>query len=419
MKLLAPCAALLLAAPLHAQNVWTVSQTGGADFFSPQAAVDAASDGDLIYVTGGAYEALAIDGKGVTLHATGIVTLASLGFFTPDTPALSVSNLAPHQTVFMRGFQIEQTGYFAGTSVRLADNQGAVVLEDCSIAGHGHPFECLRSDSVTLVDCEVTAPDGFVEVFKGDPVSLLSYDGIDVEDSNILLYDCSVQGGDGLSSGQTSPGSEHLAVDAGNALNLMGSSLFASGCDFTGGSGPDSFEPFCSPGSSGGGGVRIDSTSHADLLDCTTVGGSGGAGACDGPPGFNGFGIHPQIGGTFAEFPGPSRRGSLPSVAGAGDLFDVQLRGAPGDSVLVAISAGFSPAAPILGGLNHLHLQSGYELIALGALPASGKSSLSFFAPAIPSGSLAQVFATQFVFFDGAAFHEGGPTELMVLSSSL
>jgi hypothetical protein len=413
---LAPFLALALAAPLEAQNVWTVAQTGGADFFEPQAAVDAASDGDLIYVTGGAYTALSIDGKSVTLQATGIVSVTSLGFFTPDVPGLSVSNLAPNQTVVLRGFQVGQLGYFDGHGALLTDNAGAVVFEDCLFHGNSRPFEASNCASVTLVDSTVTAPKAYLQVVDGDPIAAFTYDGIAADDSALWLYDCEVAGGAGRSSGQASPGSDYAAIDAGHAVRLTGSTLFASGGQLLGGTGPDSFDPFCSPGSAGGSGVLVDAFSHADLLDCATLGGSGGAGACDGPAGLDGFGVQPQIGGTFTELPGLARRGTLDAVTTEGALFSAELRGAPGDQVFAAISSGFSQALALPWGATYLHLQAGFELLPLGVLPASGIQSASFFAPALPGTSLARVFATQFLFFDGA-FHEGGPTQMLVIQA--
>lgn len=419
MKLLAPIAALVLTLPLQAQNVWTVAQTGGADFFDPQSAVDAASDGDLIYVTGGAYAALSIDGKSVTLQATGIATIASLGFFNPEEPAVSVSNLSADQTVYLRGFQIEQLGYYAGYSVLLSNNEGAIVLEDCQVAGAGRPLEARNCQSLTLANCQVDAPRSWVEIVSGIFLGSLFYNGIGALNSNLFFYDCTIHGGDGLAAGEQFLGPEFASVNSGNGVSLSGSVLFANGCTFVGGTGPDSFKPFCSNGSSGGAGVLIDSASHADLLDCVTVGGTGGAGACDGPPGSDGSGVQALLGGSFSELAGTARRGSLAVSANSGGPFQVELQGAPGDLVFAAISSGFKAPVGLPGGTNFVHVEAPFELLPLGVLLSSGEQTLDLFAPELSVGTSAQAFATQFVFLDEAGFHEGGPTQLVVLSGGL
>ena len=59
------------ASALSAQSVWTVDDSGGADFTDLQAAVDAASSGDVLLVAAGVYGNVAVLGKGLTILGDG------------------------------------------------------------------------------------------------------------------------------------------------------------------------------------------------------------------------------------------------------------------------------------------------------------------------------------------------------------
>ncbi|MHC5065123.1 MAG: hypothetical protein ACYTG5_14245, partial [Planctomycetota bacterium] len=61
-------AALILSASLPAQRAWIVDPGGEGDFTDVQAAIDAASSGDIIRIGYGRYPAVSID-KGLRLLA--------------------------------------------------------------------------------------------------------------------------------------------------------------------------------------------------------------------------------------------------------------------------------------------------------------------------------------------------------------
>lgn len=416
MKLLAPCAALLLAAPLHAQNVWTVATDGSGDFTDLQAAVDFAADGDVLHILAGSYSPIDIVGKGLTLQSSGPVNITAFGIFLPEDNAIAVSGLSSDQTVYVRGLALDQLGYYAGYTVLLDENQGAVVFEDCPITGSGRPFEARNCQSVTLANCQVTAPISHVEIVSGIFLGSLSYNGVGTLNSNLFLYDCQVSGGNGLGAGQQIFGSEFSAVDSGNGVSLNASTLFAHGCTFVGGFGPDNASAVCSDGADGGSGLAVSASSQATLLDCSTVAGTGGLGSCEGVDGQDGLGIDAAPGSALIELGGEARRGSLQSVALDGGTFSAALSGVAGDQVFAAFSGGVKPPLELPGGELYVHLAGAFEILPVGVLPVNGLLELEFFAPPL-SGSAGAQFATQFLFFDGA-FHEGGPTQMLVVPGS-
>ena len=416
MKLLAPCAALLLAAPLHAQNVWTVAADGSGDFTDLQAAVDFAADGDVLNILAGSYGPIDIVGKGLTLQSSGFANITAFGFFFPEDNAIAVSGLSSDQTVYVRGLALDQLGYYAGYTVLLSDNQGAVVFEDCPITGSGRPFEARTSQSVTLANCQVTAPISHVEVVSGIFLGSLSYNGVGSLNSNLYLYDCQVSGGNGLGAGQQIFGPTTDAVEAGNGINVNASTLFAHGCTFVGGFGPNNSEAVCGDGPDGGSGVVVSASSQVTLLDCQTVAGTGGLGSCGGLSGVDGLTIDDAPGSSLIELSGNARRGSLQAVALEGGTFSATLSGVAGDQVFAAFSAGVESPLELPGGELFVHLAGAFEILPVGVLPVNGLLELEFFAPPLAGAAGAQ-FATQFLFFDGT-FHEGGPTQMLVVPSS-
>lgn len=416
MKLLASCAALLLAAPLQAQNVWTVAADGSGDFTNLQFAVNSAADGDVLHILEGSYTPIDIVGKSLTLQGSGLVSIISFGLFGPIDNAVEVSGLSSDQTVSFRGIELDQFGDYAGYTVLLGNNQGAVVFEDCAIGGGGRPFEAINSESVTLANCQVTAPTSHVEIVSGIFLGSLSYNAIGSLNSNMYLYDCQVLGGNGLGAGQQIFGSNYDAVEAGSGINVNASTLFAHGCTFVGGVGPDNTEAFCGDGSDGGSGVLLGASSQATLLDCQTVAGTGGLGSCGGLDGADGFAVDDAPGSTLIELAGTARRGSLQAVAVEGGTFTASLSGVAGDQVFAAYSAGVMLPLGLPGGELFVHLAGAVEILPLGVMPGNGQLELEFFAPPL-AGADGALLATQFLFFDGA-FHESGPTQMLVVPGS-
>ena len=144
LRRLAPGLAFLLAAalPNQAQRLWLVDPFGGsADFTSPQAAVDAAADGDVVMLLPGLYDMeggpLVIRGKSLTLVADELVAAGAIilltfivlpGLLVADelgtarvhegVPLIQVLGLAANQRVVLRNLELDQCcgGSFPGAA---------------------------------------------------------------------------------------------------------------------------------------------------------------------------------------------------------------------------------------------------------------------------------------------------------------
>lgn len=113
-----------LSTPRKLYKTWTVDDSGGADFTSIQAAIDAATSGDAIYVYAGAYVENVVVNKQLTLEGEGVdaVTVTN---HTSDSPVFNVTA----DYVNISGFTVTgATGYYAGIYL------GGV--EHCNIASN-------------------------------------------------------------------------------------------------------------------------------------------------------------------------------------------------------------------------------------------------------------------------------------------
>ena len=129
--------ALALSPLASAQGtVWTVDDDSPADFVELQPAINAASDGDLILLRPGVYQSASIDAKSLTLQVDGapgsveVNGLVSIFGYVP--PALSISNIAAHQSVTIRGLRANAWGFsIPDLVVSVGACQGPVLFEDC------------------------------------------------------------------------------------------------------------------------------------------------------------------------------------------------------------------------------------------------------------------------------------------------
>ncbi len=148
MKLSATAVAVLVATATVAQaGTLYVDQSGGGDYLTIQAAVDAAGDGDLILVAAGTYHPLGdngiqIQGKSITLRSllgrehTTIDPFRSRRCFV-------LENIGIWDPVVIEGFTIRR-GYSDGYGGGIRCENAALTLADCSIedcvaygTGHG------------------------------------------------------------------------------------------------------------------------------------------------------------------------------------------------------------------------------------------------------------------------------------------
>jgi hypothetical protein len=105
-------------------GVQTVDDTpgGGAEFATIQAAIDAAADGDTVFVAGGTYDAFVVDGKDVaiTYHGAPVAVHGTS----------IVRNLPAGKQVLLRRLYLEGHD---GEALRVEAVQGTVWIEECSV----------------------------------------------------------------------------------------------------------------------------------------------------------------------------------------------------------------------------------------------------------------------------------------------
>lgn len=300
-----------------------VSETGTAsvikvplNYSTIQEAVDAAKDGDTILVAPAMYlYGFVITNKELCITTSKPGIMVSLG-----NKDLVVRDLEPAKTVMIIGFQMAINSFVS------KDNLGTVRIEDCKFRGHdgiepqGFPGEpggdIINSHDVSFIHCTLIGGNGTYSLSApGGP-------GLRVENSSLALYDCSLQGGDGMGN--------HFGGDGGDGYHATNTTLFASGCVFAGGDGGSAFQE----GGNGGDGIHLkDAASVAHLLDCTCTGGEGGLAKYSGYPGV------PIHGSNVHYFTGPAREFQMLSPAYENTTVDLTFDGQPDDLVGCFISS--------------------------------------------------------------------------------
>ncbi len=203
-----------------------------AEFPTIQAAVNAASEGDIVLV-GEISEALVtIDGKGVTIIADDI---AGTGFHR--IVRMVVKNIAATQSVAVRGFQFSELNALFDTRVDVESCQGTVVFEDCQIDKGGPSVRVNHSAATMFVRCVIVGATGFA--FSPGQHALVT------NASNVFVYDSILEGGEGgvdlKPTGQIYP---FAPTDGGSGAFVFAGTIFTSGTLISGGDGGDVISPF-------------------------------------------------------------------------------------------------------------------------------------------------------------------------------
>lgn len=246
-----------------------------------QAAIDAASDGDVILVAPGAGGTFTLDGKSLTIAGDGDGTLkASCGRFV-------IRNLAPTQSVVLRN--VEQTpssGFGPNQSCVIEQCAGPVFVEDCVLVD-GDPTLLVQScAAVELARCTVR---GFVFTPVTSTSSGAAVEGIDAA---IHVQAATLQGADGKDGVNFAMQSPHPGEPA---LRMSGASLVtAVGSVLIGGAGGDGAWAHiggCVHGEDGGAAIELHAASTAYVRDCALQAGAGGAATSSCLPGSSGWPI--------------------------------------------------------------------------------------------------------------------------------
>jgi len=419
--LLASLFALSALAATASADALTVDDDGPADFVVLQNAVDAAVEGDLILVRPGEYGFVVLDGKSLTLQADGppgsVIVYSTL--FSPSfAPALEVKNLAPDQSVVVRGFELTNFGLDGNEHVAgVTSSLGAVILEECTIQSTtGDAFRIEDSASVSLVRTTIDAGTSYYDSFQ--PAYLMRT-GLRAVDSSVYLYDCDVRGSYGPDGMQTFFG-YYLPGTGGAAARLTGTTMFASGCSFEGGRGGSGTDFQCDEGKDGGDGI-VHLQSLVRLLDTTVVPGTAGVatpgcGLPDGVPGDAFFGdpgeLHP-LSGTARSF-------ELASPLDSGASIQMSFAGEPGDAVIVVV--GLQPAVGVWHpAFDAVQLVAAPILpMSFGVIPATGALDVALPVPPLAPGADFARYPAQALFVTPSAevFHSG-PSTVVLADSNL
>src|SRR5215510_3476564 len=289
-SLLVACA--LLAAPSRA-GVLVVDAAGGGDFTKLPAAVAAALDGDILLVRAGEYDLYLT----APMPAKSLTLLADAPTGPPLIHDVDLHGLPAGYTLILRGFEMDEVDSF-GYALRLEDCEGALVFEDCDIAGAnigpagfagsppGWPGARLSAcASVTFVRCSLTGGKGADQVIGGSTSTWGPGDGgpaLDAIASHVALHDCTLLGGTG------GYGNYVIGTNGGPGLSLTTSVALLSGSTSKGGKGGTGCLATQMPEDCNGGpGLRLDASSSLQVLDASWTGGEPGVGD-QGQPGLVG-----------------------------------------------------------------------------------------------------------------------------------
>ena len=303
-------------------------------------AVADASSGDLIQVRGGVYdETVVIDGNALTLFGEpGDQPLLYTG-------SLTVQNLTAGQTVVFRDVNT------SWNQIRLVDNAGTVWFEQCILGNYDGDatVDADRCDNLVLVRCLVTGAT-FTPVFGIDN----SGDALDVRQSTVTIYDCTLSGGHGF-GGPYAPD-----IPAGDGIESVDCTLFVANTSSTGGN----------TGRAGGDGIDVDGSSQVTYLQGNTLdGGTGNP---------NGQDVRYDDG-VLTYLPGPNRTFEISSPARYGQNVTLQFNGQPFE--LVYLPHAVAPGATFQW--NGMFLIDPFQLLMfrIGILPASGSLTLNVTVP--------------------------------------
>jgi hypothetical protein len=321
LSLLAVAAVALAAPSVTAGDVWRVpSQVANI-----QIAVNVAAPGDVIRVANGTYnQVVVVDGKGVTLVADGIATIATV----------EVRNVPAGQTFVMDGFLLSLPAVVQGaqTPFLAQDNDGALRIQDCTFQGE----------------------DGFAGHLPSTTSAYPGSAGARVETSvDVILDGCRFFGGDGATLYDED--FDWIGTSGGSGLEVLDSQVVVTQSELYGGVGGSQDDTVSYGGGNGGSGVASSGSSFVALMGSTIETGWGGSADCN----FFSCGA----GGSGGDAVG---QGSQGTAWVRGNSYDLGLGGSDGDGlgsgpdgvpvdggtplVFPALHQGFDMASPVFEG---------------------------------------------------------------------
>ncbi|RLB45469.1 MAG: hypothetical protein DRI90_28415 [Deltaproteobacteria bacterium] len=189
---------------LAAQKTWVVDGTGNGDFKTPQAAVDAANNGDEIVIRAGVYKSFTVSKK----------ALAIRGENRPQIFIVRLDGVPQGKRLTLKG--IETNG------VDIKSCPGAVHCEDVRMASAMWPF-------LSVTDCaNVSVTDGSCVKLYGSSYTLTP--PIQLKRSTVHLTRCSA-------TGRSAEPYQFQVIPAQCALRAESSRVRISGGNYLGGNG--------------------------------------------------------------------------------------------------------------------------------------------------------------------------------------
>jgi len=355
-----------------------VGATGNkGPFMTLLAALDAASDGDVVLVQGGTYPELSLGTKSLTVLADRDA-IVSLG---PST----ITSLVGSMRVELRGLRFSPSSrfpfgpdFFPG--LKAVNNEGLVWIEDCEVIGSefepsGPGMLLDGSTEVVLIETRVkgTSPGVNGAYYE----STQSGHGLVLRrGSEVVAYDSEFRGANGysvLGEGDfprvTQGGSGILSASSTDRLFLSDVEAIGGNGDWTG----NGFDPTCSFGGAG-----LSTAGVARVLDSRLRGGLGGASPEPCAP--NG----PDRTGSVRPLQGQSLRFSVNSPVREGEPVQLDFHGPPLSPVWLFSSPDpTSIFVPVLRGELLIDTPA---IKLVGSTDASGALHLTRTQPELPQG---------------------------------
>lgn len=358
-------ATLALSSPIAAQSLIVVDNAGNGDFELIQAAVDAASDGDVLRILSGRtkYSTFIIDNKSLTLIGEG----------SPSMTGGAVINLSSSRSVSIDGLSFS-------SELLIENNLGPVWLEDLDGLTQGFLFippppflSLVNNTAVSVTRCQIEG-----------------YPAINASASDVFVYDSVIKGSDGSEGSiahnpivPTQPCTEFDGGRGSDGISLNDSSfLFISNTIVEAGNGGDggscqsvlcSHCSDCTNAGDGGHGILIGPGSAAEHLGSTLIRGRAGniaAGCAGGQDGGFASLIFP---GTITELPGDSVSFEASSLTQVGANLSLKFTGEPlGHLVYLQVATEQNPLFfPAWQGA--WLIDQAAPLFYMGFIPASGE----------------------------------------------
>lgn len=367
----------VLVVPARSELFIVDSSAAAHTYATIQAAVDVASDGDVVLVRSGAYDGFVVVDKDLSIVAdvTGGAKIHG---------EIAVMGLAASKTIVLGGLSVTPTG--PSGALRANDNEGLLWIDDCLFLPNPSRPCVAPEPCVSIQLCQRVA---FIRsaLFgaTANPGEGSGGDALLVLDSTVAVHMTRVAGG--LASFD-SCGAVLDGGDGGNGMRVSGDAqVYFSGGTIHGADGASGVHG----GAGGDGGSGLTGSESSELATFGTEFFAGGAGMGCG-------GVQCPDGTAGVELDGEpvDHLGVAPYVAGAapvqqGTQSTMVLYGDGGDRVLLRIAddASFEFDANVRG----VQLVRGGRILSVGQLPPSGAAGVQLFVPYIaPPGGAQRYF---------------------------